>query len=137
MRHLKLFTVGLMVAIMALASSIRITHASGNPFEPIWEAIHALQAQIAGLPTGQPAMYNKLVSTNVPSRSEYSSTTAAYAFCDAGDTMVSGGYAVNFLGYDIIENLPFGQNAWAVNIINQNDIPKVVTVVVRCADVTA
>lgn len=129
-----LLSLGLLVALVTLAGSIRITHASGNPFEPIWEAIHVLQAQVAGLPTGMPTMYNKLVPTIVPPRSENPGTTPAYAFCDSGDTAISGGYAVNFFGFDIISNGPYGPDGWQVGIANQNDVQKTVTVIIRCAD---
>lgn len=46
MRKFRTLSIGLVVAVVVFAGSMRLASASGNPFTPLWDAIQGLQDQI-------------------------------------------------------------------------------------------
>lgn len=154
-RTTRTLSVALVVAILAFAGSLRGASASGNPFDALWAAIHGLEAQIAAIPAGPqgpegpqgpkgdtgepgtggfPSTYTRSTITLIPPRSTWGGVTVGYAFCDGGDTALSGGFTVNYFGFDFGHSLPWGNDGWAAGIANQNDVPKELMIVVHCAD---
>lgn len=127
-----------------------------SPWDSIRASIQNLQNQIDNIqllpgPTGMqgpqgiqgpggifPSIYTKMNTVIVPPRSEHPSVTTNTVYCDAGDKILSGGWSMDYQGFDIIENgelFPtYEYNAWHVSVFNEDENPKNLLVSIRCAD---
>ena len=80
--------------------------------------------------------YVKTTDTRIPPSTEFGGVTTGYTYCDAGDTLISGGAKVNFDDARILGNFPFGIAAWRGDVSNQGPVEKILTVFALCADTT-
>lgn len=152
----------LAAAILVFTGSASATSASGNPFDPIWAAISSLQDQIANIPAGPqgpqgiqgpagadgaqgpqgvpgtggalPARYVRTTDVVIPPQNIFGGFTGAYATCDAGDALLSGGARLALDDAKIMASYPFGTGDWYASASNQNNIFNTLTVFALCAD---
>ena len=85
------------------------------------------------------ATYTRFTTTPIPAISSFAGMTEAYATCDTGDTMLSGGFRVLLGGVTLLESFPFnvgGTMRWYAGVINLADVEKTLYVYALCADTT-